>query len=207
MSHWLSSALELLSLSNHRIVWNLFLAFIPLLCSWFLFRPSVNPSIIWWAFFLLFLAFLPNSPYVLTDTIHLLEYIQQGYATSLIIFVLIPQYTFFVLAGFGAYAIALDRLDNYLIERGQTKSVVGINLIIHALCAVGIYLGRFERFNSWDLLTQPQIIIMQIGKHFLEKWDLLGIICTFLVLILLDYLLKPVKQQIIAKINFNSSKT
>ncbi|AFZ34171.1 protein of unknown function DUF1361 [Stanieria cyanosphaera PCC 7437] len=215
MLNWLSSALDLFNLSNHRIVWNLFLAFIPLLCSWFLFRPSINPSIIWWAFFCVFIAFLPNAPYILTDTIHLIEISQQGYALSLIILVLIPQYSLFVLAGFGAYAIspsarhcviALMRLDSYLIERGQAKYVISVNLIIHALCAVGIYLGRFERFNSWDLLTQPTMIVSRISKHLLNKYYLLGILTTFTILSLLYWFLKFVKRQILTKISFDVSQ-
>jgi uncharacterized membrane protein len=205
--NWLSSALELFNLSSHRIVWNLFLAFIPLLCSWFLFRPSVNPSIIWWIFFCVFLAFLPNAPYILTDTIHLIEISQQGYPLSLIILVLIPQYSLFILAGFGAYAIALMRLDRYLIERGQAKYVVSVNLIIHTLCAVGIYLGRFERFNSWDLLTQPTIIMVSIGEHLVNKWHLLIILTTFMILSALYWLLKPLKQQILAKTCVNVSQS
>lgn len=207
MLNWLSSALELLNLSSHRIVWNLFLAFIPLLCSWFLFRPSVNPSIIWWTFFCVFLAFLPNAPYILTDTIHLLEISQQGYSLSLIILVLIPQYSLFVLAGFGAYAIALMRLDRYLIERGQAQYVVSVNLIIHALCAVGIYLGRFERFNSWDLLTKPTTIVATISEHLLNKWHLLSISATFILLSGLYWLLKPLKRQILAQLPINVSQS
>ncbi|BAU65628.1 hypothetical protein STA3757_30170 [Stanieria sp. NIES-3757] len=207
MLNWLSSALELFNLSSHRIVWNLFLAFIPLLCSWFLFRPSVNPSIIWWTFFCVFLAFLPNAPYILTDTIHLLEISQQGYPLSLIILVLIPQYSLFVLAGFGAYAIALMRLDRYLIERGQAQYVVSVNLIIHALCAVGIYLGRFERFNSWDLLTNPNIIMASISEHLLNKWHLLSILVTFILLSGLYWLLKPLKPQILAQLPIDDSQS
>jgi uncharacterized membrane protein len=156
---WLSLALELLNLSSHRIIWNLFLAFIPLLCSWFLFRPSGTPSGSWWAVFRIFLAFLPNAPYILTDTIHLIELSHRHYHLSLIIFILIPQYTLFVLVGFAAYAIATARSeplalmawDDYLIQQGKEKLIFVISekivKIVTELCYI---YGRQEELNKID---------------------------------------------------------
>lgn len=66
--NWIDIALEVLNQSNHRVIWNLFLALIPLIFIFWLFRPSASRSVIWWAIFLIFVAFLPNAPYVLTHT-------------------------------------------------------------------------------------------------------------------------------------------
>ena len=63
------------------IVWNLFLAFIPLVLSFWLFlRPSKKRSLVWWISLIIFIAFLPNAPYLLTDIIHLIEAIRAGYS-------------------------------------------------------------------------------------------------------------------------------
>jgi uncharacterized membrane protein len=52
-------------------------------------------SLGWWMVFLIFIFFLPNAPYVLTDVIHLVEDIRQGYSIWVISLALIPQYVVF----------------------------------------------------------------------------------------------------------------
>jgi uncharacterized membrane protein len=94
--NWIQISLNLFSQSNTRIVWNLFLALIPLVLSFYLFRPSVTRNVLWWAIFVIFAAFLPNAPYILTDTIHIIELSHQNYPTSAVSLILIPQYILFV---------------------------------------------------------------------------------------------------------------
>ncbi len=55
------------------ISWNLFLAFIPMVLSFWLFRRSTRPTPPWWIIFLVYAAFLPNAPYLLTDIIHTIQ--------------------------------------------------------------------------------------------------------------------------------------
>ncbi|MGK7901267.1 MAG: DUF1361 domain-containing protein, partial [Hormoscilla sp.] len=98
--------------------WNLFLAFIPLCLSFWLFRSTRSRSLLWWAVCLVFVAFLPNAPYVLTDTIHLIEDIRQNYSVWIVTLVLIPLYTLFILLGFEAYVLSLLNLGNYLKQQG-----------------------------------------------------------------------------------------
>ncbi len=183
LSNWFDLALEVLSQSNRRIIWNLFLALIPLIFSLYLFRSAVNRSLIWWVGLVVFIAFLPNAPYILTDTIHLPELIARNYPLSIVVLVLIPQYILFVLAGFHAYVIALMRLDNYLQHLQQTNyQIIVVNAIIHSLCTVGIYLGRFERFNSWDLVTRPQIVIAKTFVDLTHPPVILSLAIAFVVL-------------------------
>jgi uncharacterized membrane protein len=187
---WLALALEVFNQSNHRIVWNLFLALIPLILSFWLFRPLQSPSGIWWVICLVFMAFLPNAPYILTDTIHIREIMARGYPSSIAILVLIPQYGVFVWAGFEAYAIALMRVDNYLKTIEQEKYLVAINAIAHCLCVVGIYLGRFERFNSWDLVSKPMTVISTTLKDLMEIEHILALAIAFCWLWGLSWLTK-----------------
>ena len=179
-SDWLDLALEVFNQSNRRIIWNLFLALIPLILSFWLFRPLKSPSWIWWAICLVFLAFLPNAPYILTDTIHIPEIMARGYPLSVVVLVLIPQYILFVWIGFQAYVISLMRLDNYLITQKQEKYLVWVNAASHGLCVLGIYLGRFERFNSWDLVTRPIYIFNTTFKDLLDLEKILVLAIAFL---------------------------
>lgn len=201
MLDWINIAGDLFSQSNSRILWNLFLAFIPCFLSLWLFRPLAHFPLIWWIVLLIFLGFLPNAPYILTDTIHIWEIGRQNYPLSTIILVLIPQYSAFIWLGFQAYTIALMRWHNYLIYVGKQHYTIAIELGVHWLCVIGMYLGRFERFNSWDLLTRPQFIIAKTLDNLLNVWNLLTLTLSFFILWGLFSLVKSLNSSIIAKIS------
>ena len=89
MNDWISIALDLFSQSDRRIIWNLFLAFIPTSISYYLFRSLVVRNLSWWILLIIFIAFLPNAPYILTDSIHMIELSQKNDPLWTIIFILI----------------------------------------------------------------------------------------------------------------------
>lgn len=159
LADWIQISLSLFNQSSDRIIWNLFLAFIPLILSFYLFRLSATRNLVWWTFLLVFVAFLPNAPYILTDSIHIIELSQNSYPGWAIVLILIPQYVVFITTGFEAYVISLTKLDNYLVDLVTKRYLILTKIIAHGLCVVGIYLGRFERFNSWDLVTEPRKVI------------------------------------------------
>ncbi|MCA1992167.1 MAG: DUF1361 domain-containing protein [Coleofasciculus sp. S288] len=175
------------------MAWNLFLAFIPLALSYWLFRrASKSRSVLWWVGFLVFVAFLPNAPYLLTDIIHLIGAVRAGYSIWIVTLVLIPQHLFAILAGFEAYVLSLINLTHYLRQQGLSKFILLAELITHALCAVGIYLGRFIRFNSWDLVTQPDNVIETVLNDLTAKRPVLVMAITFVVLVVFYWLMKQV---------------
>lgn len=175
------------------IVWNLFLAFIPLALSVWLFRrKSRSRSILWWVGFLVFIAFLPNAPYLLTDIIHLIKAIRDYYSVWIITLVLIPPHLFAIIAGFEAYVISLINLGYYLHRQGVGKFIIWTELMTHALCAVGVYLGRFKRFNSWDFITQPDDLARSVLNDLTEKRPVLVIVITFVVITVLYWMMKQV---------------
>lgn len=193
---WLQISLNLLNQSTARIVWNLFLAFIPLTLSFYLFRPSAIRNLFWWTILLIFIAFLPNAPYILTDSIHIIELSRENYPHWAIILILIPQYILFITTGFEAYVIALIRLDNYLTNLAAQKYLLLVNAIAHGLCVVGIFLGRFERFNSWDFVTQPGKLILITARDLLNSWNLLSMAIAFCLIWLLSEFIKLVNYRI-----------
>jgi uncharacterized membrane protein len=153
-------------LANWRWMgWNLVLALIPLGLAAGLFRPNVRQSILWWVGFALFFAFLPNAPYVLTDIVHLFESARTGYSPWVLALALGPMYGAFLLVGFGAYVGSVLAMGRYVARQGYGRWVPGIELGTHGLCAIAIYWGRFWRFNSWDLVTRPQVLLAQIWQH------------------------------------------
>ena len=146
----------------------------------------------WWLVFLTFIFFLPNAPYVLTDVIHLVEDIRQNYSIWVISLALIPQYIVFILTGFIAYVLCLIQLERYCHAQGWGGWSRGIELIVQGLCAIGIYLGRFQRFNTWDIITRLDSLVQSVTQDLLNHRSLLIISITFLVLSLLYRLLKPI---------------
>ena len=80
LSQWLAIAFSAANRSVPFMLWNTFLALIPFALSLWLFkgRGSGNRRLDWWIGCIVFIAFLPNAPYVLTDIIHLVRFIRAG---------------------------------------------------------------------------------------------------------------------------------
>lgn len=182
---------------TNYIVWAIALVLI-LLDVWLL-RNERSRSLFWWLGFLVFIAFLPNAPYVLTDVIHLIEDIRTNNSVWLITLVLIPQYLLFTLVGFEAYVLSLINLGEYLKRQGWGKFVLWVELTLHFLSAIGIYLGRFLRFNSWDIITELDNLANSIVDDLAGKWPLLVMFVTFVVIAGLYWIMKQVSLGIILR--------
>lgn len=146
-------------LSYFYLVWNLFLAWLPLGFAFFAGRCRTAPRR-FLACACLWLLFLPNSPYLVTDLVHL----KPRPPVPLWFDILLVQS--FVLTG-----LLLGFLSLYLMHRLVLHSYgwrIGwlFTLVILALTGFGIYLGRFERWNSWDLFTSPIALSADI-------WDMI----------------------------------
>ena len=181
--------------SNSRwMTWNLFLAFVPLALSVWLFRRKESGASLltvgWWVGFLIFIAFLPNAPYVLTDVIHLIYNIRVIHSVWMITLILLPVYLFFILAGFQAYVLSLINFGYFLNQRFSSRWVLWMELSAHALSAVGIFLGRFLRFNSWDFITQPDALAASLVDDLASKRPVAIIAITFAVVTGLYWVMK-----------------
>ena len=135
--------------------WNLFLAWIPFLLS--LSVAAVHsrggPRPLLWVLGAGWLLFLPNAPYILTDFIHL-----GGVGGA-------PLWFDAALIGtFATTGLALglsSLLVVHHVVEARAGPVVGwaVALSSLVLSAIGIYLGRFPRFNSWDVITDPHGLV------------------------------------------------
>ena len=136
--------------------WNLVLALVPLVLARVLFghRPRRRWVLVTGG--AVFVAFLPNAPYVLTDVLHLPADVTNAHGDGWLAAALVGQYLCLFAVGFAAYVLSLVRFERWLADHGMSRrAVLGVDLSLHALCAVGIVLGRVFRFNSWDLVTNP----------------------------------------------------
>ncbi len=136
------------------LIWNLFLAWIPYIISLFFVKKetSINYFI---PIFLVWLLFFPNAPYLVTDVLHLTAGSPALWYDSLLFF-------FFGWIGLFLAMLSLFQMHQYL--KGHLNyflSELSV-LVICAIASFGVYLGRFERFNSWDILVHP----IQLIRHF-----------------------------------------
>lgn len=158
---------------------------------WVLRQRGVR-SLRWWGGFFWFIAFLPNAPYVLTDIIHLIRQIHEGQSVWVVTLALIPQYLVFMLAGFEAYVLSVMSLGYYLKQQGLGRFILATEIIIHALSAIGIYLGRFIRFNTWDILTNPDALVSTVMNELIGKRPVVVMAATFAVIACLYWVTKQV---------------
>lgn len=185
------------------ILWNLFLAFVPLALSFWLFRrQKPSRTLWWWIGAVVFLAMLPNAPYMLTDIIHLIRGTRIVSSTWIIALVFIPLHVVAILGGFFAYVMALINVCYYLKRQLHLYGVVWAELGIHALCAIGIYLGRFRRFNSWDLIVTPGNVFVNTLDDLTSKRPLFVMTITFVILTVSYWIAKQITLGLILRIRY-----
>ncbi len=132
--------------------WNLFLAWIPLLAAaaaWALQAEADRPRLRVTPLLALWLLFLPNAPYILTDLIHLAP--RNNVPLWYDLLLLLSYAWNGLILGFVSLWIVQGLLQRWF---GPAVGWAGAAAAIF-LAAFGIYLGRFLRWNSWDILTQP----------------------------------------------------
>ena len=177
-----------------KVVWWIFLGLISLAMSLLLFkREKSRRTVLWWLGLIAFIAFLPNAPYLLTDIIHLIRATSTGgLRVWVVVLVFIPLHTLAILAGFEAYVLSLLNQAYYLKQRGRERYILPTELLIHALSAIGIYLGRFVRLNSWDLATDPTSVLGVALDTLTTKRPAAVVFVTFLILSSLYWIMKQI---------------
>ena len=135
------------------LIWNLFLAWIPFMISYFTYTVTLRRKWIYLvipvaAFF--WLIFFPNAPYILTDFQHL------AYNTG----ELPVWYDVMLLIWFAFTGLLLGMVSLFLMQeiiRREFGRWVGWTFVaaVAGLSSAGVYMGRFLRWNSWDMLRDP----------------------------------------------------
>jgi uncharacterized membrane protein len=154
------------TLSYTFLFWNLFLGFIPFALSTFLSRLK-TPATVFYPLAFLWLLFFPNAPYMLTDLIHL----RQHYAPLWYDLLMLLSFAWTSLM-FGFVSLA----DMQRLIQGRFNKTVGWLFATAALAlgSFGIYLGRFLRWNSWDVITEPRQLAWDILERVTNPFDHLG---------------------------------
>ena len=148
--------------------WNLFLAFVPLgvtmMYELLLYEGNAHVTKWWVKMGVLgsWLLFFPNAPYILTDIFHMRF---EDSAPQWFDLILILSYAWTgLMAGF----ISLSDIQKYILPLEQNWKMYTTVVGLIFLTAFGIYLGRYLRFNSWDILHRPGHLFAEIGDRFIH---------------------------------------
>jgi uncharacterized membrane protein len=177
------------SLLYSYLLWNLFLAWIPLLLSIRLVQVLRHKSWSSWEALgvsLLWIIFLPNSFYMISDFIHLRDAPVDNLVFYAVTFTSII-YSAVVLGFISLYMVHIE-LKKRLPSR-EASAWIGLTIL---LCSLAIYIGRDLRWNSWDVLTNPGGIAFDISDRLLHislYSQILSTASVFFVLIGSMYLL------------------
>lgn len=169
------------------LIWNLFLAWIPFVFA--LLLDAARRRGVWAPGILLlglaWLLFFPNAPYIVTDFVHL-----RGRAAAPLWFdvVLIASFAFTgLLLGF----LSLGRVQQLVAEAAGPVLGWLVAAVALVLAAFGIFIGRFEARNSWDVIVQPAPLARDTWHQLTSPGAYprtLGVTASYAVFLALAYL-------------------
>jgi uncharacterized membrane protein len=152
------------SLDGTNLVWNLFLAWVPFVLALLVYDGERRGLSAWplLALGAAWVVFLPNAPYIVTDGKWLGEYVGGSLA-----------YDAVLIGAAAAIGLALGFVSLYLVQvvvARRLGALAGWGVVSAALVlsGVGVYLGRFERWNSWDVVTEPSKVMGQLLAAVLD---------------------------------------
>jgi len=135
------------------LIWNLFLAWIPFILAYFAHAVRWRRATLYIILPLiafLWLIFYPNAPYMLTDLQDLARRASGAPLWYDVIIVVWCSWTGMLLG-----VISLYLMQNIIVRSfGRSAGWIFV-FLISALSSFGIYIGRFVRLNSWDILQNP----------------------------------------------------
>lgn len=171
-----------------HLVWNLVLAWIPYWCSLWISFLAQRHTGQWWRFLVpggIWLLFLPNAPYLVTEFVHLLE------IPSFALWFDIVMLATFAWVGCFLAVVSLRVVQIQLVARHGIWWSWSVLLGVIGLTGFGVYLGRFRRWNSWDILFQPHALLSDVIIHVMHPLSHLrmyGVTLAFAALLFVCYI-------------------
>jgi uncharacterized membrane protein len=145
------------------LMWNLFLAWIPFQLGVLL---TSNPHYHKWVKYSLvaaWLLFFPNALYIITDLIHL----EHSGDDAPVWFDALLLFTSSITGLLMAF-ISLYQVETFIRKKVTVKHVNKIVVASIFLGSFGVYLGRFLRWNSWDILANPVSLLAEVTGRFIN---------------------------------------
>jgi uncharacterized membrane protein len=156
--------------SNHDgafgyLPWNLFLAWLALLVALWLERTLRHTYwSSWYGLFVtaLWLAFLPNTFYMISDFVHIQEVDRIDLLYDVVMF------SSFILNGVMLGFLSLFIVHWELVKRISKRASALLISFILLLCSFAVYIGRELRWNTWDILSNPSSLLFDVSDRVLN---------------------------------------
>lgn len=183
MALFLVGAVTNRSLQFGYLVWNLFLAWLPLVLVALLLRSLRSQQWSAWLPMLLtlfWLLLLPNSFYMVSDFIHIQDVQRHNLLYDVVMF------TAFIFTAALVGFCSLYMVQSELRKRMSLRLSGLMVATILFLCSFAIYLGRDLRWNSWDVLVNPAGILFDVSDHLIHPFqhgDMFTTTISFFVLL------------------------
>lgn len=146
------------------MIWNLFLAWIPFALALLIMYASERKMAPWVRTlgFCVWLGFLPNAFYILSDFIHLHP---TGEVSMLSDVVLMASFVWngFLLGFISVYLMQLE-----LMKYFSRRSAHAVVATIFLACSFAIYLGRYLRWNTWDVVANPADVLIDVSDRIIN---------------------------------------
>ncbi len=148
------------------MLWNLGLAVVPMFAAFFVESASEKKvQLKLWLGIAAWLLFFPNAPYMITDLFHLRPRIS------------VPVwYDLFLLISFAWNGLLIAYISLFIVHE-KVRKIYGFtfswafSVICLFLSAFGVYLGRYMRWNSWDILTKPQPLLLDVADRIIHPFQ------------------------------------
>ena len=147
------------------LIWNLFLAWVPVgfsLALLYVLQKHLWSSWSALALTALWVGFLPNSFYIISDLIHIQEFQRPD-----LLYDVVMLFSF-VLNGVLLGCLSLYMVHDQLRRRMSAWGTAWLIGLVLLLCSFAIYIGRELRWNTWDVLLNPAGILVDISNRLLD---------------------------------------
>lgn len=140
------------------LAWNLFLAYTPLGLTTLLKNniPLIDRRLYFYPAFFCWLMLLPNAPYIITDFVHLQK------ETNIPVWYDVLLLISFTASGLLFGLASMKDMHSIVTARSGSRRAWLVTGVTCLLCGFGIYVGRFLRYNSWDILHKPLVLCADI---------------------------------------------
>lgn len=182
------------SIEHAYLAWNLFLAWLPLVFALLAAervrvlaaagrapllrdRRLVGLGMAW-------LLFFPNAPYIFTDIVHVRAGWAHAFWVDLMLILLCA------LTGFFSGFLSLQVLHQWVTRLWGRRAGWWFIAATSGLAGFGVYLGRFVRLNSWNILTHPVRVAEGTSRgvwHLVAEWSHAKFVVLFSLFLLLGY--------------------
>ncbi|WP_105615023.1 DUF1361 domain-containing protein [Vallitalea okinawensis] len=177
------------------LIWNIFLSWVPYIISLIIYRRKMiikrGRSWVNHLLTLMWLFFYPNTLYIITDALHIKSRVDYYFNNDIVVmdnggWLKFWLLIFVILLGFIMGIISLYAMQNILDSNYGPLFSWGFVAIVMVLSSYAIYIGRYLRLNSWDILNPIKLFNNVIQTLHM---DMLSFVGLFTMMLLCVYVL------------------